>query len=286
MTESRALTVERLLGRGVKSLIKHVFLLAVALVMVGPLLWMATSSLKTIKQTMAYPPEFIPNPVEWGNFAEAWNAAPFGRYMVNSFKVSILTTVGELLVAAAAAYAFARLRFKGKELVFGLLLATMMIPYTVRVIPLFVILRTFGMVNTHWALVLPTVMSNVFGVFLLRQFFMTLPSELDEAAVLDGCSYFGVLWRILLPLSKPALATLGLFAFRTSWNQFLPALIFIRSNLKQVITVGLTVFQDEFNVNWQLTMAASTFAVLPVLLMYVLAQKYFVRGIVLTGIKG
>jgi multiple sugar transport system permease protein len=286
MTQHQKMKAIKLVRSTTTSIIKHVLMLAIAVVMIGPLLWMATSSLKTVKQTMAYPPEFIPNPIVWTNFAEAWTSAPFGQFLLNSFRIAIFTTFGTLLVSSLAAYAFARLQFKGKHIVFGALLATMMIPYTVRLIPLFVIMRVFGLVNTHYALILPPVFSNVFGVFLLRQFFMSLPHELDEAALIDGSSYFGIFWRILLPLSKPALATLGLFAFRTSWNQFMPALVFIRSMMKQTITVGLTIFQDEFTIAWHLMMAASTFAVLPVLIIYVTAQKYFVRGIVLTGIKG
>jgi multiple sugar transport system permease protein len=285
-TDLTRLKRTRLLKTALTAAAKHTILLAIAAVMIGPLFWMATSALKTVKQTMAYPPEFIPNPVVWKNFADAWNSAPFGLFLLNSLKVAVLTTFGQLLVASLAAYAFARLNFKGKGIVFGALLATMMIPYTVRVIPLFVMLRTLGWVNTHYSLIMPPVMSNVFGVFLLRQFFMSLPYELDEAALIDGSGFFGIWWRILMPLSKPALATLGLFAFRTAWNQFLPVLIFIRDTAKTTITVGLTVFQGEFTIQWHLMMAASVFAVLPILIIYVTAQKYFVRGIVLTGIKG
>jgi multiple sugar transport system permease protein len=286
MTAMQKLRGGQLLRKAVVAVGKHTVLLLIAFVMLGPLLWMATSALKTVKQTMVYPPQFIPRPVVWTNFADAWKAAPFDRFLLNTFKVAFLDTFGTVLVSALAAYAFARLQFKGKNVVFGVLLATMMIPYIVRVIPLFVMLRVLGWVNTHYALIVPPMLSNVFGVFLLRQFFMTLPNELDEAALMDGSSYVGIFWRILMPLSKPALATLALFTFRTSWNQFLPALIFLRSQAKQVITVGLTTFQDEFNVQWHLMMAASVFAVIPVLVIYMLAQKYFVRGIVLTGIKG
>ncbi len=286
MTEKQRLKITGFLRNSAMAIVKHALMLVLVAIMLGPLLWMFTSSLKTVKQTMAYPPEFIPNPIVWNNFADAWKAAPFGQFLLNSFKIAVSTTFGSVLVSALAAYAFARLQFKGKNIVFGALLATMMIPYTVRVIPLFVMMRLIGWVNTHYALIMPPALSNVFGVFLLRQFFMSLPHELDEAALIDGSSYMGIFWRILLPLSKPALATLGLFVFRTSWNQFLPALIFIRSMIKQTITVGLTIFQDEFTIDWHLMMAASTFAVLPVLIIYITAQKYFVKGIVLTGIKG
>jgi multiple sugar transport system permease protein len=279
----RLRTIGKKVGR---ALAAYGVLTAFALVMLGPLLWMALSALKTPMQLFDYPPTWIPNPVIWSNFADAWNAAPFGKFFGNSAKVTALTTAGALLLCSMAGYAFARLNFRGKRVTFALLLSTLMIPYTVRVIPLFVMLRSFGWVNTHYALIVPPVFSNVFGVFLLRQFYMSLPQELDEAALIDGCSYFGIYWRILMPLSKPAVATLGLFTFRTSWNQFLPALVYISSIKKQTITVGLTVFQDEFITDWHLMMAASTLAVLPVLVVYVTAQKYFIRGIVLTGLKG
>lgn len=269
-----------------RRLAKHLFMLIVAFVMLSPLLWMLASSLKEPAQLFEFPPTWIPKPAVFSNFVDSWAAAPFGRFFLNTFKVAGSVTFGTVFFSSLAAYAFARLKFAGRTIVFSMLLATLMIPYGVRVIPLYIMLRSFGWIDTHTALIVPPILSNVFGVFLLRQFFMSMPIELDEAALIDGCGFFGIYRRILLPLSKPALATLGLFAFRRSWNQFLPALIYINTTLKQVITVGLTIFQGELETEWHLLMAGSVIAVLPVLLIYALAQKYFVRGIVLSGIKG
>lgn len=264
----------------------HAFLLLVAFVMLAPLIWMFSTSLKTVSQVYSFPPEWIPRPVAWENYPNTFATAPFHLFLLNSFKVAGSVTFGTLFISSLAAYAFARIRFPGKNIAFGILLATMMIPYTVRVIPMYAMFRTFGFIDRHIALILPPIVSNIFGVFLLRQFFMSLPYDLDEAARIDGCTSLGIWWRIMLPLSKPALATLGLFTFRTAWNQFLPALIFINSSEKALITVGLTIFRGEYTTEWHLMMAASALAVLPMLIIYLSAQKYFVKGIALTGIKG
>jgi multiple sugar transport system permease protein len=252
---------------------------------------MISTSLKDSVQVAIYPPRWIPSPIVWSNYAEAWEISSFkdvtfGRWFLNTFKIAAIDTVGGLFLASLAAYAFARLRFPGKGIAFAALLSTLMIPYTVRVIPLYAMFRNLGWINTHYPLIIPPMMTHVFGVFLLRQFFMTMPVELDEAAWMDGCSNFRVYSRILLPLSAPALATVGLFTFRTAWNAFLPPLIFLNSAKKFVITVGLTIFRGEFAVQWQLLMAGSAIAVLPMLIVFTLTQRYFVQGITLTGIKG
>ena len=272
-------------------LVTHVLMLVLALAMLLPLLFMVSTSFKTAAQVSAYPPQWMPRPFVWANYAEAWaitsmRRVTFGTWMLNTFKVASLDMIGSILVCSLAAYAFARLRFPGKGIAFSALLATLMIPYTVRVVPLYALFRNLHWINTHYPLIVPPMMTNVFGVFLLRQFFMTLPVELDEAAWVDGASSFRVYSQILMPLSKPALATLGLFTFRTAWNAFLPPLIFINSSSKQLVTVGLTLFRNEFDVQWQLLMAGSSIAVIPILIIFVTAQQYFVRGISLTGIKG
>ena len=270
----------------IRGTIYHLFMIALSVIMVAPLIWMLSTALKDASQVYAFPPVWLPHPLLWSNFRKAAEAAPFVAFFLNSAQVAILVTAGTVAFSALAAYAFARLRFPGKGIVFGILLATLMIPYTVRVIPLYAMFKGFGWINTHTPLIIPPILSDIFGVFLLRQFFMTLPFELDEAARMDGCSSFGIFWRIILPLAKPALATLALFTFRTSWNQFLPPLIFINSPIKQLITVGLTIFQGEFQTQWNLMMAGAVVAVLPVLVLFAAAQKYFIRGIALSGIKG
>ena len=269
----------------------HVVMLAIAVIMLLPLAFMISTSLKTPEQVSAYPPQWIPAPFVWKNYADAWQLksirrVTMGTWLLNTAKVASLDTMGSLFLCSLAAYAFARLRFPGKGIAFSALLATLMIPYTVRVVPLYALFKNLHWINTHLPLIVPPMMTNVFGIFLLRQFFMTLPVELDEAAWVDGASNFRVYAQILMPLSKPALATLGLFTFRTAWNSFLPPLIFINSPSKQLITVGITLFRYEFNVQWELLMAGSSIAVLPMLVIFILAQQYFVQGISLTGIKG
>jgi ABC-type glycerol-3-phosphate transport system permease component len=264
----------------------YIFMSFIAFTMLVPLIWMVSTSLKAPAQVSIYPPVWIPNPIVWGNYPEAFSAAPFVLYFINTFKVAVLETLGTLAVSSLGAYSFARLRFRGKNIAFGLLLATMMIPYTVRVIPLYIMFKNFGWINTHLPLIIPPMMSNVFGIFLLRQFFMTLPMELDEAARIDGANSFKIYLNIILPLSKPALATLALFTFRTSWNQLLPALIYINSERKQLITVGLTMFQGEFASQYHLMMAGAVISIIPILILFASFQKYFIRGIALTGIKG
>jgi multiple sugar transport system permease protein len=267
-------------------ILTHVLMIGIGVVMIGPLLWMLSTSLKEPKQVFDFVPRLIPNPVKWSNYREAFDAAPFLLYFWNSAKISTITMVGQLLFSSLAAYAFARLRFPLKNQVFALLLSTMMIPYTVRVIPLYAIFRALGWIDTHLPLIVPQTVSNVFGVFLLRQFFMTLPYELEEAARLDGCTSFQIYHMLMMPLAKPALAALGLFTFMSSWNAFLPPLIFVNSNVKQTLQVGLTIFQGEFMVEWHLLMAGAVTAILPVLTVYMFAQRYFIQGITLTGLKG
>jgi multiple sugar transport system permease protein len=268
------------------SVLNYAFMIFMAFVMLVPLCWMLSTALKVPTQIAAYPPIWIPKPLAWSNFPEAFKAAPFVLFFINTFKVSLLETLGVLLVSSLAAFGFARLRFRGKDAAFFILLGTMMIPYTVRVIPLYAMFKLFGWIDTHYALIVPPILSDVFGVFLLRQFFMTLPMELDEAARIDGAGAFTIYARVVMPLSKPALATLGLFTFRSSWNQFLPALVYINTPAKQLITVGLSMFQGEHQTDWNLMMAGAVISIIPIIILFASAQKYFIRGIALTGIKG
>jgi multiple sugar transport system permease protein len=292
MTAPRSLEPAAVTARRVASrLATHVVMLAIAVIMLLPLMFMISTSLKTPEQVSAFPPQWIPRPFVWKNYADAWQLksikrVTMGTWLLNTAKVASLDTMGSLFLCSLAAYAFARLRFPGKGIAFSALLATLMIPYTVRVVPLYALFKNLHWINTHLPLIVPPMMTNVFGIFLLRQFFMTLPVELDEAAWVDGSSNFRVYAQILIPLSKPALATLGLFTFRTAWNSFLPPLIFVNSPAKQLITVGITLFRYEFNVQWELLMAGSSIAVIPMLVIFILAQQYFVQGISLTGIKG
>lgn len=278
----KKLTVKQIYGR----LFKNAALLALSFAMLTPFFWMLSTALKQPAQVYAFPPVFIPKPLVWHNFVEAFNAAPFLWFFYNTAKVSLMTVLGTLVVSSMGAFAFARLNFRWSGKIFNILLFTMMIPFTVRVIPLYSMMRTFGWIDTHWALIIPTSLSNVYGLFLLRQFMRSIPIELDEAARIDGASSLFIFTRIILPLSKAGIATLSLFLFKTSWNQFLPALIYINTPKKNLITVGLTVFQGEFETAWHLMMAGAVVSVLPVILVYLLMQKFFVKGVAMTGIKG
>ena len=273
-------------SRLAKGIVKHALLIFFSLIMLMPFFWMISTSLKIPSQVYAYPPIFIPDPIVWGNYPEAFASAPFGNYIFNTVKVAFCTVGGSLVICSLAAYAFARLNFKGREILFSILLLTMMIPYTVRVIPLYSLMRNLGWIDTHLALIIPPMLSNIYGLFLLRQFMKSLPMELDEAARIDGASSLYIYSKIVMPLSTSGLATFALFEFKTSWNQYLPALIFINTQKKNLLTVGLTVFKCEFETAWHLMMAGAVLAVIPVIVIYLLLQKYFVKGVAMTGVKG
>ncbi len=252
-----------------------------------PFLWMVSTSLKDIDQVYEYPPTIIPDPIVWRNYIEAFRRIPFGRFFFNSTYISAVVVLGQLFTCSLAGYAFARLRFPGRDTLFIAYLATMMIPFAVLMIPLFITMRTFGWVNTHYALIFPY-LSTAFGTFLMRQFMSTLPRELEDAARIDGCSYFRLYWRIILPLTKPALATLGILTFMNIWNDFLWPLIIISSVPKKTLPLGLLMFQEQsaMKTPWHLVMAAATFSIVPILIVFTLGQKYYVQGIVTSGLKG
>ena len=257
-----------------------------ALTMIIPFLWMISTALKEPGQIFLMPPKWIPNPVVWLNFSRAWNSLPFATFSFNSFKIALLGTIGTLLSCSWAAYAFARLRFPGKDYLFALILLTMMIPGQITMIPVFILMRYLGWYDTHLPLWVPHFFGSAFGTFLLRQFFLSLPSELDDAAKIDGCNPFQIYWKIFLPLSKPAFATLGVLTFLSGWNSLLSAVIYLQSIEKFTLMVGLSFFKGQYSTNYSLLMAGTLISLLPIILLYAVAQKYFVQGIALTGIKG
>lgn len=265
--------------------------LAYALLLVGsalmlvPFAWMLSTSLKPPGAVFDYPPQWIPNPIEWSNYQDAWTALPFGRFTFNSFFVAISVTVLQLLTSSLAAYAFARLRFPGRDTLFIVYLATLMVPGQVTLIPNFILMRYLGWIDTYQVLIIPQIFS-AFGTFLLRQFFLSLPSEIEDAARIDGASSLDIYARIIIPLSGPALATLGVFTFMGQWNNFLwPFVMTDRPEMKTV-TVGLRMFQGQFTTQWNLLMAGTVMSIIPILIVFLLAQRYFVRGIALTGLGG
>jgi multiple sugar transport system permease protein len=257
----------------------------IAIFMIIPFLWMLSTSLKEPGAVFKYPPQWIPKPVVFRNYVDAWKAVPFGRFFINSIIVAVCVTIGQVFTSSLAAYAFARLRFPGRDTLFLGYLATMMIPGQVTMIPVFILIKKLGWIDTYQALILPSIFS-AYGTFMLRQFFLTIPKELEEAAIIDGLNRWQIYWKIILPLSKPALATLSTFVFLGSWNDFMWPLIVTNSMEMKTLPVGLAAFQGLYTTDWNLLMAASTIVLAPVLILYIFNQRFFTRGIVMTGLKG
>lgn len=272
----------------VGKIIIHSILLAGAFMMLIPFIWMVSTSLKAPYEIFIFPPKWIPSKFLFRNYIEAWQYIPFGRYLLNSTIIATSVTLGQLFSCSLAAYAFARLRFPGRGPLFLILLSTMMIPHQARLIPIFLIVKTFKWLNTYQALIIPG-LASAWGTFLLRQFFSTIPKELEDAARIDGCSRLGILYRIFFPLARPALITLGLFTFLNQWNSFVWPLILTDSEKVRPIQVGLAMFRGvigESATSWSYLMCGSIFAILPILVIFVAGQKYFIKGFVLSGLKG
>jgi multiple sugar transport system permease protein len=263
---------------------RHALLLPLALVMLTPLVWMLMTSIQTPDEAMHFPP-VLPSGIHWQNYTDALHAAPFGRFFFNTALVTGACVLGNLLLCSLAGYAFARLRFFGRDVVFVVILATLMVPFQVVMIPTFIIMKDLGLIDSLGALIVPNLVTP-FGIFLMRQFFRTLPIDLEEAARIDGCSRLGTLFRVVLPLSGPALATLAVITFLYSWNDFLWPLIVIQSDSHMTLQLGLSTFQGAHATNWTLLMAGNVMAVLPMLLAFLLAQRQFVNSIAAVGVKG
>jgi multiple sugar transport system permease protein len=261
-------------------------LVLTAISMIFPFYWMVTTSLKTEARVFAFPPEWIPSPPIADNYLYIFTELPFALYVFNSLKISLLWTLGVVLSSSLAAYAFARVRFWGRDFLFIATLAALMIPAQITMIPLYVIMTRLGWVDTHLPLIVPAYFGSAFGIFLLRQYFMTLPQDLNDAAKIDGCSHFGVYWRIVMPLSKPVLATLALLAFMGSWNDLLGPIIYLYDNDLFTLPLALTRFRGQYYTQWAYMMAGATVSLLPILIIFLFTQKYFVRGVVLSGLKG
>jgi ABC-type glycerol-3-phosphate transport system permease component len=263
----------------------YLLLIALAVPFLLPFLWMVSTALKPAGMVYASPPQWLPQPATLANFQTAWGLMDFPRFVRNSFWVAALTVLGTLLSSSLVGFAFATLPGRGKQFLFNLMLATVMIPATVTLIPLFVLFSRLGWVNTYLPLVLPAFFANAFYVFLFRQFFRSLPPELFECAELDGCNPFMSYWRIALPLSRPALATVAVFAFVSTWNDFMGPLVYLSTNEKYTLSLGLAFFQGTHYTQLHLLMPMSLVALLPVLVLFLVAQRYFVQGIVTTGFK-
>ncbi|WAH44631.1 carbohydrate ABC transporter permease [Alicyclobacillus fastidiosus] len=265
----------------------YLVLIAGSVLMLLPFIWLIRSSLMSDGQIFKFPPEWVPHPFEWGNYVQSLTEAPFLTYFKNTMIIEIGVVPGTLLTAGVSAYSFARLRWKGKRVVFGLIISTLMLPYAVTLIPTFIMWKSIGAVNTFWPLIVPAWFGGgAFNVFLLRQFFLGIPRELDEAAYIDGATPWQVFWRVVVPLSKPAFIAVGIFTFIGVWNDFLSPIIYLNSDSKFTLALGLAQFLGQYQQQWGYLMAASTVVLLPIVILFFVLQRYFVQGITLTGSKG
>lgn len=277
-----------IIKRTLKRLVLHLILIVGGITVIAPFAWMVSTSLKHVSRVFVIPPEIFPHPLFYGNYSELFVKCPyFFRYLMNSLFVSITVTLGQLVSCSMGAYAFSRLRFPGRDKLFIIYLATMMIPYQVTLIPTYILIRYLHWIDTYYALIIPGLLGAAFGTFLLRQFFLTIPKELEDAARIDGCGYFRIYAEIILPLSKPALVVLGVLMIMWTWNDFLWPLLVINSESMKTLTLGLrTVGMGYYSTHWPLVMSAATIALLPMLVLFFFAQKYFVQGVQLGGLKG
>jgi multiple sugar transport system permease protein len=286
------MTARRAFGSSgkVRQRIGRVFVFALlalgSLVFLLPFFWAISSSLKPDYQVLEFPPRWLPDPIRWQNYPEALTYVPFGRYTLNTLIIAIGAIAGNLISCTLVAYGFGRLRAPGKDVLFIVMLATMMLVDPVRIIPLYIEFKMLGWIDTFLPLIVPAFFGSPFYIFLLRQFFMNIPSELEDAALIDGANRFQIIWKIILPLAKPALAAVAIFNFQGVWNDFLPPLVFLHNQSKFTIALGLNFFRSTYTVHWGYLMAASLVAMLPMVIVFFLAQKQFIEGISLSGLKG
>jgi multiple sugar transport system permease protein len=261
------------------------FFCVITILMLVPLLWALSTSLKTAEEVLERPHDLIPRKFRFINYVHVFSVLPFHLYFKNSLFVSVLTIAGTLITSSMAAYAFARLRFKGRTVLFMLYLATLMAPRQVVLVPNFVIMKNLKLIDNLWSLIL-TGTFTAYGTFFLRQFFLTIPNELEEAAIIDGVGYLKRLVLIIIPLAKPALITLTIITLLNTWNDFLFPLIFINSDANRTLTIGLSLLRGDYDTQWNIVMAATLLSISPLVLFFVFAQKFFIEGIALSGIKG
>lgn len=274
--------------RIIRRALLYALLIALSLIFAAPLLWMISTSLKTDPQVYHVPPIWIPNPIRLANYPEALSARPFGLYTMNTLKYALSSVLGVVLSNSLVAYGFARVQWPGRDVLFFICISAMMIPFQVRMIPLYLIFKELGWLNTYKPLIIPTYLGMPYYIFLLRQFYLTIPQELSDAARVDGCSHLGILLRIILPLAKPAIAVVALLQFMAAWDNFLGPLIYLSDESLYPIALGLRQFRTAFQekLMWPYMMAASTATIAPVILIFFFVQRTFVEGITITGIKG
>jgi multiple sugar transport system permease protein len=284
----RARARRKPVGDAVRSVLLHLLAGALGLSFALPLLWAISTSLKPTPQVYTIPPQWIPRPFVWSNYPDALTYVPFSRYILNTMKVAVPSVVGAVITNAVVAYGFARLRWRYRDAFFFLCIATMMVPYQVTMIPLFITFSKLRWINTYLPLIVPVLLGSPYFIFLLRQFFLSVPQELSDAARVDGCSEARILFRIILPLSVPALATVGVFQFMSSWNDYLGPLIYLKDEALYTVSIGLTRYQagGYTQPRWAWLMAASVTTLVPILILFFFAQRTFIEGITLTGVKG
>ncbi|WP_240941232.1 carbohydrate ABC transporter permease [Paenibacillus sp. HB172176] len=272
-------------SRLIKQSMLYIVLIATSACMLLPFIWMVSASLKAEHEIFGFPIQWIPETFYWSNYVDVWTQVPFHLYYLNTIKIVIITVAILLVTCSMAGYAFSKIRFPERDFLFFVYLATMMIPYQVMMIPQFVLMKKFSLIDTHWSLILLGAVSP-FGVFLFRQFFSSIPDEIIEAAKIDGLHEFGIYLRIILPLTKPAIATLVIFSFMHTWNDFLGPLIYLSSDRLFTLQLGMQHFIGQYNTEYALLMAAAVSSVVPTIIVFVAAQDYFVKGVVGSGVKG
>ncbi len=268
-----------------QAVIVYVLLAALVILMLGPYLYIFSSSFKETYTLISIPPQLIPEEFVWDNYSYILTELPFSLWFFNTILVALLVTVGTVLIDALAAYAFAKKQFWGRDFLFGLMLATIMIPGALLLIPAFLITNWLGLLNSYGGLIIPG-LANVLGVFLLRQFMQTIPEELEHAARIDGCSDFGVFWRIILPLSAPALATLSIVVFTSQWNNLVWPLVVLNDKDLYTLPLGLALLRSEFQVNYGITSASAFLSVVPLVIVFLFLQRYFLEGLTVGAVKG
>ncbi|MCD6350828.1 MAG: carbohydrate ABC transporter permease [Armatimonadetes bacterium] len=271
---------------GLRAVAAHLVLILLSAVFLLPLYWLISSSLKTDDQIFKFPPQCIPSPITFGNYPKGLTFIPFWRYLLNTTTISVFVVLGTLISCSLVAYGLARIPWRGRNWLFYIILGTMMLPFQVTMVPLFVLFARVGWVDTFLPLIVPSFFGNAFYIFLMRQFFLTVPHEITEAARIDGCTEWDIYRRIILPLSKPVLATVGLFAFMATWNDYLGPLIYLADEKKYTLALGLASFSSQYGSYPGMLMAVTTVITIPIIVIFFFAQRTFIQGITLTGLKG
>lgn len=267
-----------------KKVVLYIVLIVLGLSMVFPFFWMISTALKTDPEIYRIPPQLLPEIPQWSNFSKAWSSAPFGRYLFNTVLIAVVTTFFDLLLSSLGGVAFGKYRFFGQKVLFAMVLGIMVVPAQVTLIPNYLIMNMLGWLNTYQGVIIVSIVSP-FGIFLVRQYLQTIPDELMDAARIDGCSEWGIFYRILLPLIKPVLGTLAIFSFTNSWNSFMWPLILMDKSQMYTLQIGLAFFRGQHHVYPNLLMAINTLTVIPIMILFLFCQKYFVAGIQMSGLK-